>query len=308
MLLEKTGQFNDLSDELRQKLTERINGFGKRVRYRFDISNPNPDPSKHNGTTLWPNVYTLDPTIFSINDPYEKTPGKSKSKRIALVKDTDPEKGHPITFHKIRVEGKFKGLYELNLEDNPDHFYFAMYLELHPKLTGGDFFDKTKRQLITRVDENKLAKEQREERSARSKARTAAETLSPSGVVAFADAMSGGNNVEWDSTQDEEILRNKIEELAETDPVYFNDLIGSPAIKYQSLVKQAMNRRLIDFDPATYTFKWSASSQPIAVLSTVEGENEIQKFGSWLIAGGTKADEVYKKLKAMVEGKKEAVA
>ncbi len=308
MLLEKQGQYNDLSDELRQKLTTRIEGFGKRVAYKFDISNPNPDPSKHNGSILWPNVYTLDPTTFTITDPYEKTPGKSKSKRIGLVKDTDPEKGHPTTFHKIRVEGKNRGIYELNLEDNPDHFYFAMLLELHPKLSGGDFLDKTKRQVITRVDLNKLAKEQREERSARSKARTAAETMSPLDVISFADAMSGGNNFEWDSTQDEEILRNKIEELAETDPIYFNELVGSPAIKYQALVKQAMGKGIIEFDPAGFTFKWSASSQPIAVLSTIEGQTEIEKMAQWLLAGGTKADEVYKKMKSMVEGKKEAVA
>lgn len=302
MLLEKSGQYNDLSDELRQKLRERIEGFGKKVRYKFDISNPNPDPSKHNGAILWPNVYTLDPTIFNINDPYEKTPGKSKSKKIALVKDTDPEKGHPITFYKVRVEGKFKGLYELNLEDNPDHFYFAMYMELHPKLSGGDFADRTKRQLVTRVDENKLAKEQREERSARSKARTAAETMSSKQVVQFCDAMM------WQSDLDEEILRNMIEELAETDPIYFNDFVGGKNIEYQALVKQAMNKGIISFDPADYSFKWDASKMPIVVLSTIDGENEVQKFSAWLQVGGTKEMEVFKKLKSMVEGKPQTIA
>jgi len=302
MLLEKNGQYNDLSDQLRTELVDKVNSFGKRVRYKFDVSNINPDPSKHNGPTLWPNVYTLDPTIFNINDPYEKGAGKSKSKKIALIKDTDPEKGHPITFHKIRVEGRMRGLYELNLEDNPDHLYYAMYLELHPKLVDGQFADKTKRQMITRVDENKLATEQRAERNARSKARTAAETMSPKQIVSFADAMM------WDSAQDEEILRNQIEQLAEDEPVYFNELVGSKTIELQAVVKQGMNKGFIMFDPADYTFKWDASKQPIAVLSSIEGKNEVEKLAEWVIAGGTKADEFYKKLKGMVENKKEAVA
>ena len=34
----------------------------------------------------------------------------------------------------------------------------VMYLLLHPKLSGGEFMDKTKRQVITRIDEVTAAK------------------------------------------------------------------------------------------------------------------------------------------------------
>ena len=71
MLLRQIAHFNDLSPKLRQELEEKVRGFGKTVRYKFDISKPNPDPSHYNGPIIYPQIHTLDPTRFSINDPYE---------------------------------------------------------------------------------------------------------------------------------------------------------------------------------------------------------------------------------------------
>ena len=42
MLLQQTAHYNDLSPQLRKELEEKIASFGKQVRYKFDISNPNP--------------------------------------------------------------------------------------------------------------------------------------------------------------------------------------------------------------------------------------------------------------------------
>lgn len=304
MSLENFAHFNDLSPKLREMLEEKVRSFGKSVRYKFDIAKPNPDPSKYNGDTIYPNTYTLDPTKFTIQDPYEDRKEKSKSKVIALVHDESiNEKGVPERFKKIRVSGSEKSILKLEVADRMEDFYAAMYMELHPKLKGGMFADKNTFQVVSRIDEQAAAKEQRTERSERLKALNAAQAMSDEELINFADAM------QWDSADDVEILRNKTEELADTNPIYFNDLVQSKAVEYQSLIKQAMNKGLITFEYGEYKFVWTGNQQTITVLSPTGSKNEIEKMSEWMQTSGAKGDDVYKKLKSLVKGgKKEKAA
>src|SRR6185436_10582327 len=121
----------------------------------------------------------------------EKT---SKSKRIAIIEGID-EKGIPNRFKKIRLHARKAGILSLDTE-NVEEFAYAMFLELHPKLSGGMFSDKTKKQIFTRIDEQSAAKEQREFRSAKLKALNVAQEMSESDMIKFADAMM------WDSSDD----------------------------------------------------------------------------------------------------------
>lgn len=295
MLLEQVAHYNDLSPELRNKLTERIRGFGKSVRYKFDISNPNPDKSFYNGVkTIYPHLYTLDPSVFNITDPYEKREGKSKSKKIALVEGQD-DKGVVNKFRKVRIAGKFEGILKLELEEGNEHWYMAIFLELHPKLAGGDFADKGKRQIISRIDEQAAAKQTRIERSARVKALNAAQSMSDKELVDFADAMM------WDSSLDPEVLRNDVEALAENNPEFFNDLVKGETVKLQALVRQAMNKDIIAYDPVEFKFTWKGNSQPITVLSPVGDKTEVQKLAEFLQLGGEQATAVLKKLQSLVK-------
>lgn len=298
MFLEKVKHFNDLSPKLREELTKKVLSFGKTVRYRFNISNPNPDPTFHDGKILWPNVYTLDPTVFNITDPHEdrKGPEISKSKRIAIVEEVDKD-GLPSRFRKVRVHARMQGILRLDPEEGNLDFYICMFLELHPKLTGGQFSNKAVQQVFTRVDEAKAATEKREVRTARVKALNAAQQMSDEERIQFADAMM------WDSTEQPAILGNMIEELAETDPSFFNDLVEGKGIEYQALVQNALNRGIITFDPASFGFTWGSNNQPITVLSPMGEKNHIQKMSEWMQTAGDKATAVYKKLKELVKDK-----
>jgi len=295
MSLQHTAHYNDLSPKLRKELEAKVLGFGKLVRYKFDISNPNPDPTFHNGKVLWPHLYTLDPAVFNINDPYEDREGKQRSKRIALIDRVD-EKGLPDKFRKIRVYDRQKGILALQL-DNPEDFDTAIFLEIHPKLSGGRFADPTKRQVVSRIDEQAAATSAREVRSAKSKALRAAEELSDKGVIDFADAML------WDSSQDLPVLRNMVEEQAETTPEFFNDLIAGKRVEYQAAVKQALNKQIIAFDPAEYKMYWMGNRQTIVLLPAAGEKNEVEKFAEYLENGGEKAATIYKKIKSLIEGK-----
>lgn len=293
MLIQQVAHYNDLSPELRKEVEEKVRGFGKMVRYKFDISNPNPDPTFVNGRIIWPTIYTLDPSVFNINDPYEKREGKSKSKRIALVEGVD-EKGIPNRFKKIRVHGRKAGVLSLALE-NEEEFAMAVMIELHPKLTGGKFADPKKKQVITRIDEVATATEKKELRSAKLKALTVAQQMSDKDIKNFADAMM------WDSTQDPKVLANMVEELAETDPSFFNDLVAGKSIEYQAVVKQALDRQVIGFDPASWKVFWSSNMQPITVLSPAGDKNHVEKMAEWFQIGGVGAEESFKKIKSLIK-------
>lgn len=296
MLLNNVAHYNDLSQKLREELTERIKSFGKTVRYKFDISKPNPDPAKYNGDTIWPNLYTLDPTRFSINDPYEKREGKSKSKLIALISEVD-EKGVPNRFYKIRVHGRSKGIYRLDLSNEQD-LNFAMFLELHPKLSGGMFSDKTKNQVISRIDEVSAANEERRIRSARKLAMDIAEKMTKKEVEDFADAML------WDKGESELVLRNKVEEMAETTPELFNDLINDKKLEYQSNIKKGIDNGLLLHNPSEGKLMWASTQQVICVLGIGNGDrHDIERFAEWFITSGDKADEAFKKIKSLLNKK-----
>jgi len=297
MLLRTEADFNDISPELRKKLEERVKGFGKTVRYKFDISSENPDPQKHDGKVIWPNQYILDPATFYIQDTLEKREGKSKSKRIGLILETDYENGHLKIkkYDKIKVDGKYKGVFTLQLEEIPEHFEYALYLEMHPKLTGGDFADKSKRQMISRIDEKAAATEARKVRSDRKKALDAVEGMSDKQLIDFADAMM------WDSSQDPNVLRNLAEELAETDPVYFNDKVEGKTVEYQAAVKQALNKQVIMFDPADRSFSYASNKQKIVILPPISGKNEVEQFAEWIQVGGSKEKAVYEQIKTLIK-------
>ena len=299
MSLENFAHFNDLSPKLREELEQKVESYGKSVRYKFDIAKPNPDPSRYNGDVVYPNMYTLDPTKFTLQDLYENRDGKSKTKNIALVDDGYiNDKGVPERFKKVRISASSQSVLKLNIQDNRDDFYMAMLLELHPKLKGGKFADKNMHPMISRIDENAAAREQRTERSERLKALNVAQAMSDEELINFADAM------QWDSSENSEIVRNQVEELADTNPIYFNDLVQSKAIEYQSLIKQGINKDLISFDGGAYRFVWTGNQQTITVLSPSGKQNEIQKLSEWMQTSGNKGDDFYKKLKSLVKGGK----
>lgn len=295
MLLEKTAHYNDISPKLRKILEEKILSFGKVVRYKFDIARPNPDPQKHNGDTVYPAGYTLDPTTFTFTDKYEDREGVSKTKRIGLIDQVD-EKGLPNRFRKIKVLDRDRGVLVLNLEDNPEHRDYAMMLELHPKLSNGEFSDKTKHQVVRRIDEQAYATDQRQARSERKLAMDTAEKMSDKEIIEFADAMM------WDSTQDVGVLRNMAEDVAEHTPKMFTDLVNDKKMKFQAAVKRGIDNKVFEYNPEDCKLTWASTGQIIVALGKGSLDNDYERLAEWFMTAGKKADEAYKKLLSLEKG------
>lgn len=298
-MLQQVAHFNDLSPKLREELEAKIKSFGKRVRYRFSISSDNPDPEKYNGPIIWPQMYVLDPITFDIVDPYENRPGKSKQKKIGMVEQVD-EKGMPTSFTRIRVHRRHQGVVLYELEDaegveNIEEQLAVMYLELHPKLSGGRFANKGQKQVIARIDEQKEAKEAREHRTEKRKALSAATGMSEKEVRDFSSAML------WDEHDEIDILRDKVEALAETDPSMFNDVVEGKTIEYRSTIKRALDKGIIAYNPSDFKFLWPNGQTIVALGAPIDGTSEVNRFAEWSMTNGVKGDEVYKKIKSLVK-------
>ena len=92
-----------------------------------------------------------------------------------------------------------------------------------------------------------------------------------------------------------------VEDMAETNPTFFNDLVAGKNLEYQALIKRAMDKRVISFDPAEYRFVWMSNNQPLAILQQVMDKNEVQSLAEYFIAGGQKAEETLKKVKSLLK-------
>jgi hypothetical protein len=293
-MLEQIAHYNKLSPKLREVIEKRIEGFGEKVSYRFNISHDNPDPEKYNGAIVWPFMYVLDPAVFRIQDPYEDRKEETKTKLIAMVDKLD-EKGMPSSFFKIKVLGRHKGIYDCDLTTYEGRRN-AFFLELHPKMTEGDFMDKSKQQIFSRIDEQKEAATSREKRGEKKRAVHTAENLSDREVKDFAAAML------WDESAGIESLRDKTEAMAETNPDMFTDLIKSKNVEYQSMIKRALDKQIIAYNPSEFSFLWASNSQPFAQVSKDPSEkNHVQKLADWLQSNGNKSDEVFKKIKSLTK-------
>ncbi len=182
------------------------------------------------------------------------------------------------------------GIYVLNLESDPEAVDFAMYLELHPKMEGGEFADPSKQKIFSRIDEMSYSKIQRQERSVRKLAMDTAEKMSEAEIKEFADAMM------WDSTQDIAILRNLAEDIAESTPEMFNDLVNDKKMKYQAAVKRAVDTKIWVYNPDDCKLLWASNSQLIVALGKGELDNDFERLAEWLMTGGDRADKAYNKL------------
>jgi hypothetical protein len=288
-MLEKVAHYNDLSDELRKKLQDKIESLGAKVRFSFKISKPNPDKTNYNGPIIWPGNYVLDPRVVNVTD------GKSR-KRVALVLGTD-DKGIPNRFGKISITAGERGIKVFDLTDHDDVDKVALLL-LHPKLDGGMNQDKNTIPVVSLIDEVKEAQEKRTTRSTRLKAMGIAQGMSDREVKDFADSQL------WDSTQDMGVLRDMIEAMAEETPKMFSDLVEGKDVEFQALVKQALDRQVMSFDPVEYKFSWTDTQQVITVLQPTGDKNEVEKMSTWLQTAGERGDAVTKKLRGLLKKEK----
>ena len=131
-----------------------------------------------------------------------------------------------------------------------------------------------------------------------------AEAMTDAEVIEFADAMA---TEDWNSTQDILLLRNKVEELAETHPFMFNDKVNSKKTEIQAIIKRGIDSKVLSYNPGEGSLAYSSNLQQIIALGmNVTDKTDVERFADWMMEAGKKGDDAIKKIKSLV--RKEVVA
>lgn len=280
--------YNNLSPKLRETLEKRAAEQGRYVKYKFSIAKRNPDGElKTGGEYLYPLRWALTPVTFSITDPHDKL-----RKRIGIVKELKEYGAIADRFGRVFLDEQFAGVLTLDLQSHADQDAF-MFLEMHPKLEGGDFRDKNEMAIFRRIDEVVEARTSLTARENRANAMFVASQMAAQEIKDFASAMG------WNENEDINIIRDKVMELAEKDPNWFIQFIDNKSIEYRAVIKRAMDNNIISWLPVENKFVWSANNQAIAVLDRCEDGKVLERMSDWLTTSKN-GQEVFTKIKGLL--------
>lgn len=296
-MLDQISHFNDLSPELRTKLEEKVKSFGDQVTYVFNIARDDPHPDNR-GKKVYPQIFTLTPGTFTIQDKLETRKDKSQSKTIGAVNGLPDEKGRPQGFLKLKVHYAQMGRCTLDLTTKEGQD-LAMVAELHPKHEGGMFASKGVLPVFRRIDEKAEAKAKRSTREIRTEALLASSEMTEQEARDFAAGMG------WDEMADIAIVRDQVESYAEEDAPGFIKIVNSGTLAYRAVVKRAFDKQILIFIPLENKVIWGANQQMLAILPSQETgslKTHVEAMAEWL-TGATDGDKTYKTLKTLVGSK-----
>lgn len=291
-MLQQIKQYNNLSPELRARINKDREIVGDTVKYKFYIAKKNPDGQRlAAGEYLYPAVYTLSPVTYNILDPGDKI-YKLIGMATGITKYGEAEE---VTMARVSVTERQAGILTLDLK-TMEHAAAFEYLQMHPKFEGGMFRDKNIPAMFARVDDLKEARTKLKQRELRSTALQFATRMQEKDVRDFAAAMN------WNELEDLDMLRDKLTDLADKDPVFFQKFIDDPLLESKAVVRRALDANIIAWIPVENKFVWVSNGTTIAMLERGEGDEYMDKMAHWFRAHKN-GDEVYKKMKQLLSGK-----
>jgi hypothetical protein len=290
-MLDQTGTkpiYNNLSPQLREQLEKKAKEQGKFVKYKFAIAKRNPDGEmKTGGEYLYPLRWALTPVSFYITDPFD-----GLRKRIGIVHRLKEFGAPDDGFKRVLLDEQFRGILTLDMENMDDQDIF-MYLQMHPKLEGGQFRDNNEMAVFRQLDDVKEAKASLTTRENRANAMFVAAQMSLKEIKDFTSAMG------WNENDDVSIMRDNVMELADKDPLWFKNFIDNKSIEYRAIIKRAMDNNIIAWQPVENKFVWSGNNQTIAILDRCEDGKVLERMSDW-IATSKNGQDVFSKLKAQL--------
>lgn len=294
-MLQAQGKYNNISQKLRTELEEVAKSAGRFIKYKFSIARINPDgEQKTGGKYLYPLVYTVTPVTYDIVDPYDKT-----QKRIALVQALKEFGAPSDSFRRVKLKEGWQGIYTLDMNKIEDRDMFA-YLEMHPKMENGRFRDTEQPAMISRIDEKAKATEQLRIRKLKVDAMYVASNMTTQEVRDFASAAG------WNEFEDENILVDRITQIAEEKPEFFRDFIDNKNIGTRAILQRAIDNNIIAFLPVESRLVWVATGQTIAVLERADNTNLLERLCDWVLVSKN-GPEVFAKIKDMLQERNKVV-
>jgi hypothetical protein len=277
--MKKTDLYNNLPKELIDKTKLRP---GEIVSYKLVGIGANPmDPSR----MAIPSLRNV-PSIDQIWEPSTET-----YVDIAPVKSVDPSGKH--IFHKIYFYGVSGGILVLHGGRAVDQEIHS-YLSLCNYNKSNQGRDTSKEAIFELVDEAVKSETERRSRNIKREALNAAADLNPEDVRDYIASMG------LDDTGKIDVLRNKLEEMADKTPQQFMELINNKQAIMKASVNRAISKGVILFNAEQSRFMWP-NGEVILTVSRTTGGNNVDELVSYCVSNA-KGEKVYNTINA--KGKK----
>ena len=277
--MKKTTLYNNLPDEVIAKTKLRP---GETVSYRLVGLSANPmDPSR----LAIPSLKSV-PSIDQIWDPVTEN-----YIDIAAVKSVDPDGTHNL--HKVYFYGASGGvltLYGGRAIDQEIHSYLSICNYNKSK----DGRDSSKDAIFELVDEGRKSEEERRSRNVKREALNVAADLTADQVRDYVAAMG------LDDTGKIDVLRNKLEEMADKLPHQFMDLVNNKQAIMKASINRALSKNVIMFSPDQSRFTWP-NGEVILTVSRTTGGDHIEELVAYCVSNA-KGEKVYSTINS--KGKK----
>lgn len=277
--MKKTDLYNNLPKELIDKTKLRP---GEIVSYKLVGIGANPmDPSR----MAIPSLRNV-PSIDQIWEPTTET-----YVDIAPVKSVEPSGKH--IFHKIYFYGTSGGILVLHGGRAVDQEIHS-YLSLCNYNKSNQGRDTSKEAIFELVDEAVKSETERRSRNIKREALNAAADLNPEDVRDYIASMG------LDDTGKIDVLRNKLEEMADKTPQQFMELINNKQAIMKASVNRAISKGVILFNAEQSRFMWP-NGEVILTVSRTTGGNNVDELVSYCVSNA-KGEKVYNTINA--KGKK----
>lgn len=273
--MKKTELYNNVSPEL---LNESKLKPGEQVVYRVAGIQPNPmDPTKW-AIPAVRNVPVTDEIYDQIAERYVS---------ISAIKSINADGTN--NYHQLYFFGSQGGHLILlggRAADQEIHSYLSLcnYNGSNPNR------DESKEVIFELVDEVAKSQKETKQRNLKREALNSAADLSADDVRNYIAALG------QDDTQKIEVLRNKLEEMADNDPEGFVALISNKQATMKATINRAITKGAIVFDAEQSRFTWPNGEAILTVSRTTGGDN-VDELISYCVSGA-KGEKVYQTLQS----------
>lgn len=268
--MKKTKMFNNVSEAL---LKETLLKKGEQVVYK--VVGIQPDPMNPGKWSI-PAAKNVPPTDQIWDEE------KQEYIDIAAVKTFDAEGNH--TYHDIFFYGTQGGHLILrggSATDQEIHSFLSLcnYNGSNPKR------DTSKEIYFELVDEKAKSESERKVRNLKREALNASADLSPEEVRTYTAARG------QDDSRPLEVLRNELENLADTDPKTFLDLIENKQAIMKAVLNRAIKKGVIVFDEQQSKFSWP-NGEVITIVARSTGSDAVEDLIAFCVSNA-KGEKVY---------------
>lgn len=292
---------NKFSKTVQDYLDNRKLKPGDMVKYRLLNGIRNIDPQRRRGDDILFPASVSIPLTDNIYDPGEEGKNNGRVVQVGVVKAFNDVTKMPV-FRKYAVQPQKgdNGIFVLRGGVIQEMEVYEA-LELSNRNKSNPFRDQSEEAMFERVDDSAESKVKSTKRNFLFDSLNAIRQWTPEEMRIIAASYNLSTSLPVD------VLKDKLEEIAEVDPKKFYDLIDSEDTKIKAVIKLAMESGIIAFNAHENKWVYAEGGETIALLDRKEGINEMEQFKEFLksSANGHNIKEQLKKLiKAGKESKK----